>query len=116
MPLHTHLRKSLFGKASLIGIFGKAALASAALSGLLFLAGAPAAQAADRDDCGRRIARAEHRVDEAIEHHGYYSRQADHQRHELREAYQRCDGYRGNRFRNYDRDDHRRYDRDWDRD
>jgi hypothetical protein len=110
MPLHTRLRKSLFGKApSLRGIFGKAALATAALSGLLFFTGAPAAQAADRDDCRRRIARAEHRLDEAIEHHGYYSRQADHQRHELREAYERCDG-------NYRYRYHDRYDRDWDRD
>ena len=112
MRLHTHLRKSLFGKASsLRGIFGKAALAAAALSGLLFFTGAPAAQAADRDDCGRRIARAEHRLDEAIEHHGYYSRQANHQRHELREAYERCDGYY--RYRYHDRYDR---DRDWDRD
>lgn len=106
MRLHTHLRKSLFGKASsLRGIFGKAALAAAALSGLLFFTGAPAAQAADRDDCGRRIARAEHRLDEAVEHHGYYSRQADHRRHELREARERCEY----RYSYRDRDDRDRY-------
>src|SRR6201984_653382 len=87
-------------------VFGKAALATAALSGLLFLAGAPAANAADRDNCERRIAKADYKLHEAIEHHGYYSRQAEHWRHERREAYERCEryGYR-------DRDDYR-YDRD----
>jgi hypothetical protein len=114
MRLHTRLRKSLFGKTpSIKGIFGKAGLATAALGGLLFFAGAPGAQAADRDDCARRIAKTEHRLHEAIEDHGYYSRQANHQRHELREARERCDayGYRdGYRYRDrYDRD---RYDRD----
>ena len=107
MQVHTHLRKSLFGKA---------ALAAAALGGLLFFAGAPKAQAANRDDCERRISRTEYRLHEAIEDHGYYSRQANHWRHELHEAYERCDRYR---YRGYDRDDdryQRRYNRDWDRD
>jgi hypothetical protein len=109
MRLHTRLRKSLFGKTpSIKGIFGKAGLATAALSGLLFFAGAPGAQAADRDDCGRRIAKTEHRLHEAIEDHGYYSRQAKHQRHELREARQRCDAY-GYRDGYRDRD---RYERE----
>jgi hypothetical protein len=112
MQLHTHLGKSLFGKA---------ALATAALGGFLFFAGAPKAQAADRDDCERRISRTEYRLHEAIEDHGYYSRQANHWRHELNEAYERCDRYRyrDNRYRGYDRDDdrcQRRYDRDWNRD
>jgi hypothetical protein len=112
MHLHTHLRKSLFGKA---------VLAAAALGGFLFFAGAPKAQAADRDDCERRIARNEYRLHEAVEDHGYYSRQANHWRHELNEAYERCDRYRyrDNRYRGYDRDDdrcQRRYDRDWNRD
>jgi hypothetical protein len=104
MQLH-HLRKSLFGKA---------ALATAALGGLLFFAGAPSAQAADRDDCQRRIAKTERKLNDAIEDHGYYSRQAEHWRHERREAYERCYG-RDYRYRHYDRDDHR-YDRDRDRD
>jgi len=105
MRLHTHLRKSLFGKA---------ALATAALGGLLFFAGAPSAQAADRDDCQRRIAKTERKLNDAIEDHGYYSKQAEHWRHERREAYERCYG-REHRYRYYDRDD-RRYDRDHDRD
>lgn len=105
MRLHTHLRKSLFGKA---------ALAAAALGGFLFFAAAPNAQAANRDDCQRRIAKTERKLNDAIEDHGYYSKQAEHWRHERREAYERCNG-RDYRYRNYDRDDHR-YNRDWDRD
>lgn len=97
MRLHTYLSKSLFGKA---------ALAAAALGGLLFFAGAPGAQAADRDDCQRRIAKIDRKLNDAIEDHGYYSRQAAHWRHERREAYERC----------YGREYRYRYDRDWDRD
>ena len=41
-------------------LFGKAALASAALSGLLFFAGAPGAQGADRDDHDRRVTTERH--------------------------------------------------------
>ena len=86
-------------------VFGKAVLASAALGGLLFLAGAPASKA---DDCARRIRKTEHKLHEAIEDHGYYSRQADHWRHERREAYERCERYGyGYRDRDY------RYNRDY---
>ncbi len=110
MQLHTHLRKSLFGKAT---------LAAAALGGFLFFAGAPSAEAADhRDSCERRIAHAEHELGEAIEDHGYYSRQANHWRHERREAYERCYGgdYRYREYY-YDRDGRLCYrDRDRDRD
>ena len=107
MQVHTHLRKFPFVRA----MFGKAALATAALGGLFFFAGTSGAQAADRDDCQRRIARTEHRLHEAIEDHGYYSRQAEHWRHERREAYERCYGreYRNNWDRDRDRD--RDYDR-----
>jgi hypothetical protein len=104
MQLHTHLRKYSFVRA----MFGKAALATAALGGLLLFAGAPGAQGADRDDCQRRIAHTDHRLHGAIEDHGYYSRQAEHWRHERRETYERCYGreYRNN----WDRDrDHDRY-------
>jgi len=130
MHLHTYLRKFLFGKAM---------LATAALGGFLFFSGAPQAQAADhRDSCGRRVAHAEHELGEAIEDHGYYSRQANHWRHERREAYERCYGrdygdregyyrdqrgnyyyrYNGDRDRDYDRnyDPDRRRHRDWDDD
>jgi hypothetical protein len=138
MPLREHLQSSLFGKKlSSRALFGQAALATAALGGFLLFAGAPSAKA---DNCQRRIAHAEHELGEAIEDHGYYSRQADHWRHERHEAYEACrrypgyyrgrDGYyrdeRGNYYRydvdrdryyrDYDRERYNRRDRDWDRD
>ena len=129
MQLHTCLRKSPFGKASFSPMFGKVAFATAALSGFLFFAGPPGAKAAGRDDCQRRIAKTEHELGEAIEDHGYNSRQANHWREERREAYDRCygsngyyrdqNGYyrdeRGNYYYRYDSDRDRRY-RDYDRD
>jgi hypothetical protein len=86
MQLHRHLLKS---------VFGKAALAAAALGGFLFFAGAPGAQAHDRDDCRRAVRYDDRRLRDAIEDHGYYSRQADHWRHERHEALERC--WRGDR-------------------
>ena len=101
MQLHTHLRKSLFGKA---------ALATVALGGMLFLTGAPKAQAADRDDGDRRNSRTEYRLYENHDH-GYSSRPASEWRHE---RYERRDRfrYRDNRYRdNRYRDDRYRDDR-----
>jgi hypothetical protein len=87
-------------------------LVSAALLGMLALAGAPRASADDYDRCQRRIAKADHKLHEAIEDHGWYSRQADHARHELREARERC---WNERHRWWDEDHHRWHsDRDWD--
>jgi hypothetical protein len=100
MPRHTHQRKSLLGKA---------ALATAALGGLLFFAAVPNAQAADRDDGDRRGARAEYRHG-AIENHGYYGRESSEWRPRVYE--------RSNRFRSDDdryREDGR-YRRSFDRD
>jgi hypothetical protein len=120
MQVHTYLRKSPFVAA----MFGKAALATAALGGFFLFAGVPNAKA---DSCRQRIAHAEHELGEAIEDHGYYSRQANHWRHERAEAYERCSGRgyyrdengyyrdeRGNYYR-YDRDGYRYYDYDRDR-
>jgi hypothetical protein len=75
--------------------FGKAAFAAAALGGFLFFAGAPNAQAHDRDwdDHHRPVIRYDNwRVQEAMERHGYYSSQANYWRHERREAFE--DGWR----------------------
>jgi len=134
MQLHTFLRKSpfgtdMFGKAAFTNSeFGKGALATAALAGLLFLAAPPGVQAAGGDDCQRRIAKTEHELGEAIEDHGYNSRQANHWREERREAYDRCYGNRYSRDDNgyyrdqngYYRDErgnyYYRYDSDRDRD
>jgi hypothetical protein len=131
MHLHTILRRFPFGKAALgNALFGKTALATAALGGFFFLASPPGVNAAARpDDCQRRIAKTEHELGEAIEDHGYNSRQANHWREERREAYDRCygrsdyyrdqNGYyrdeRGNYYYRYDSDGDRRY-RDYDRD
>ena len=84
MQLNMHLRKAPFVRA----MFGKAALATAALSGFVLFAGVPSAKA---DNCQRRIAHAEHELGEAIEDHGYHSRQADRWRHERHEAYEACE-------------------------
>ena len=54
--------------------------------GLLFLA----PRAAADDACQRRTEHAEHKLHEAIEHHGYESKQAERGRHELREAREYC--------------------------
>jgi len=90
----------------------RSALAAAAFAGFLTLTATPAVFAHDYDDCQRRIAKWDHRLHEAIEDHGYYSRQADHARHELHEARERC--WRENR-RWWDEDGHRWHnDHDWD--
>lgn len=89
----------------------KASLAGAALAGFLLFTGAPRVRA-DDDDCQKRIAKADHRLHEAIEHHGRESRQADNARHGLHEARENC--YNRN-HQWWDEDEHRwRSDRDWD--
>ena len=89
-------------------------LATAATIGLLAFAATPRASAHDYDDrgCQRRIFKADRKLHEAIERHGWYSRQAEHARHELREARERC--WR-ERHRWWDEDGRRWHnDRDWD--
>jgi hypothetical protein len=70
-------------------LFGKAAVAATLLAGFLMLTAVPLLRADDRD-CQRRIARADHKLDQAVAHHGYRSKQADRARNELREARERC--------------------------
>ena len=90
--------------------FGKTALAAAALAGFLMFTAAPRLRA--DDDCQRRIARADHRLHEAIEHHGYRSGQAERRRHELHELRERCWNAH---HRWWDEDAHRWHtERDWD--
>ena len=86
-------------------ILGTAVLAT----GLLLFTGAPGANA---DGCQERLIKADHRLHEAIEHHGPESRQAEHWRHELHEAREYCWAH-GHRW--WDVDGNRwRTDRDWD--
>jgi hypothetical protein len=95
---------------SRIVVAAKVSLAGAALAGFLLFTGAPGVRA-DDDYCQRRIAKADHRLHEAIEHHGRESRQAETARHELHEARETC--YNRN-HRWWDEDAHRWHsDRDW---
>ena len=88
----------------------RAALIAAALAGFLVFLGAPRLRA--DDDCQRRIAKADHRLHEAIEHHGYQSGQAERRRRELHEVRERC--WRVN-HRWWDEHERRWHaDRDWD--
>jgi hypothetical protein len=96
-------------------ILGKTALASLVLGGFIFLAGAPAAKANERDDCNRRVSYTEWRYHEAVEHFGPYSHAARHWAHERHEAYERCERVRNNEWREHHRDRDDRYRRDWDR-
>ena len=90
-------------------LFGKTRLAAAALATFLMFSGVPRLAA---DDCQHRVARAEHRLHEAIEHHGYRSEQAEHRRHELHEAREYCWNAR---HRWWDEHEHRWHtQRDWD--
>ncbi len=57
-------------------------------AGLTLFAGAGATQA--NEECQERIVRADHHLHEAIEHHGYESRQAEHARMELHNAREYC--------------------------
>jgi hypothetical protein len=94
------------------GFPGRPLLAAAALAGLLAFVSAPRAFASDDYRCQRRIAKEDYKLHQAIERHGWYSRQADHARHELREARERC--WREH-HRWWDEDGHRWHnDRDWD--
>ena len=103
---------------------GRAALAAATLAGLLMFTGATNLSA--NDGCQRRIAKADHKLHEAIEHHGYESRQAEHARMELHNARKYCwahshrwwdvEGNRWHSDRDWDDHDHEHHDHDRDHD
>lgn len=94
-----------------IRVLARRWLPAVTLATVFLFAGVPGASGLD-DDCHRRTARAEHKLHEAIEHHGYYSRQADHWRHELREARERCWRERQQWWNEHEHRWHR--DHDWD--
>ena len=89
-------------------------MAAVLLGALGFLAATPSAQADDRRDCQRRVERAEWRLRDAIQDHGYYSHQAFDRRRDLNRERERC----YDRYHSYwDGNRHEwRGDRDWDRD
>ena len=86
-------------------------ITAGALAGALMLIGSPVVRA-DEAACQRRIARADHRIHEAAEHHGWDSRQAIDARQQLHEAREYCWAHA---HKWWDEDGHRwRTDRDWD--
>lgn len=94
------------------GMFWRTVLTIAALGGFLLLAGTPRAFADDDGYCHNRVAKADHRLHEAVEHHGWNSKQADHARHDLHEAREEC-WNRSHKW--WDEDGHRWHtDHDWD--
>ena len=91
--------------------FGRTALVATAAIGFTVFCAAPNLRADRYEECHRRIAKADHRLHAAIEHHGYRSAQADHARHNLSEAREHC----WNTYhRWWDEDEHRWHtERDW---
>jgi len=90
--------------------FKRLAVTGATLAGLIMFAGASTLRA--DDDCQRRVAKADHNLHEAIEHHGYQSEEAAKWRHILHDERERC---WASNHRWWDEDEHRwRTDRDWD--
>jgi hypothetical protein len=86
------------------------ALWAAALSAAFLFVAAPTIRA--DEDCQKRVSKADHKLHEAIEHHGLQSSQAEHWLHELAEARAYC--YEHD-HRWWDEDAHRWHtDRDWD--
>ena len=78
------------------------------------------------EDCQKRIIRADHKLHEAAEHHGWDSPQVAKYRHELAEARAWCwehshrwwdeDGHRWRTDRDWDDHDHDRHDHDHEHD
>ena len=90
---------------------GTSIIAALAVAGFLILAGTQTASA-DEHDCQRRVVRADHRLHEAAEHHGWDSPQAAHARANLQAAREFCWGHY---HRWWDEDAHRWHtERDWD--
>jgi hypothetical protein len=75
------------------------ALATILAGGLLLLGGATTARAESFDSCRRNVDKWEDRLERDINRHGVYSRQANHDRHELGEARESCERQYGNRWR-----------------
>ncbi len=92
-------------------LFGTTSLAAVALAAFLMFTVSPLVRADDHN-CQRRIAHADHKLDQAVAHHGYQSRQAESARHELREAREHCWSASHRWWNEHERRWHS--DRDWD--
>jgi len=96
--------------------FGKRIALAATLGAVCFLVGVPRVQAEDGRSCQLRVERAEARLRDAIEDHGYYSRQAYDRRRDLNYERERCwNQFHGYWF-SYGYNNQWRGDRDVDRD
>ena len=95
---------------SIIPFSSKAPLVAAVLAGFFsFTIAVPLVHA--NDECQERIAKIDHNLHEAIEHHGVHSSQAEHWRHELHEQRERCWSAT---HRWWDEDEHKWHtDRNW---
>jgi hypothetical protein len=94
--------------------FANTAMAVVLAGGLLMFGGAVMTARADDDlgGCRRNVDKWEDRLDRDIHRHGFDSRQANHDRHELNEAREDCRRHFGDRWR--DNDDRHDHDRDYD--
>jgi len=92
--------------------FAKATVAAATLSGFLLFAGTPAVRANEEDACRNRTVKADHRLHQAAEKHGWDSPQAASARRDLTAAREWCFSHS---HRWWDEDgQHWHTDRDWD--
>jgi hypothetical protein len=71
--------------------YGKLFVTLTVLGGFLLFTGTPRVKASEAA-CQHRTEKADHDLHEAIKHHGYDSKQAEHARHELSEAREYCWG------------------------
>ncbi len=85
-------------------------LATVLAGGILLLGGATTARADNYDSCRRNVDKWEDRLERDTHRFGEYSKQVNHDRHELGEARENCERKFGNQWR--DRND---YDHDGDR-
>ena len=69
--------------------YGKLFVTLSVLGGFLLFTGAPRVKASEAE-CRHRTEKADHDLHEAVKHHGYDSKQAEHARHELSEAREYC--------------------------
>jgi hypothetical protein len=87
-------------------------MALAVLAAFTILPAMPRAHAETEEQCKDRIVKANVKLHDAIDHHGPNSSQADHARHDLQDARERC---WKEHHKWWDEDQHRWHDQqDWD--
>ncbi len=92
-------------------LWGRRIVAITVFSAVLIFLGASALRA-DEASCQRRLIKADHQLHHAARDHGWQSKQAEHARHEIREAREYCYTHE---HKWWDEDGHRWHsDRDWD--